>query len=140
MLAADIDDATGEQLGAVAEVLRDAGALDVALLQILMKKGRPGVRVEVLCTPDTVNQLQELLLRESTTIGVRRSAVQRHALPRAFQEVTVDGQVIGLKTVTLPDGSTRTKPEYDDVRRAAAATGRPAAEIAAAALDAANAQ
>lgn len=140
VLAADIDDATGEQLGAVAEVLRHAGALDVTLLHVLMKKGRPGVRVEVLCTPDTADQLQELLLRESTTIGVRRSAVQRHALPRAFQEVTVDGQMIGLKTVTLPDGSTRTKPEYDDVRRAAAATGRPAAEIAAAALDAANAQ
>lgn len=140
VLAADIDDATGEQLAAAAELLRDAGALDVTLLQILMKKGRPGVRVEVLCTPDTADHMQELLLRESTTIGVRRSTVQRHALPRAFREVTVDGQPVGLKTVTLPDGSTRTKPEYDDVRRAAAATGRPAAEIAAAALDAANAR
>jgi uncharacterized protein (DUF111 family) len=129
MLAADLDDATGEQIAAVADHLRDAGALDVTLLQTLMKKGRPGTRIEVLCTPAAADGLEFMLLRESSTIGVRRHVVQRKALPREQREVEVFGQSIGLKVVTLPDGSTRTKPEFEDVHRAAAATGRTIQEI-----------
>jgi len=129
MLAADLDDATGEQIAAVADHLRDAGALDVTLLQTLMKKGRPGTRIEVLCTPAAADGLEFILLRGSSTIGVRRHVVQRTALPRAHREVEVFGQSIGLKVVTLPDGSTRSKPEFEDVHRAAAATGRTIQEI-----------
>jgi uncharacterized protein (DUF111 family) len=117
-------------IGAVADLLRDAGALDVTLLHTVMKKGRPGVRVEVLCRPADCDALEALLLRESTTIGVRRHEVRRTALPRVHREVEVFGQVIGLKVVTLPDGSRRAKPEFDDVRRAAVATGRTLREIA----------
>jgi pyridinium-3,5-bisthiocarboxylic acid mononucleotide nickel chelatase len=140
MLAADLDDVTGEQIAATADTLRDAGALDVTLLQTLMKKGRPGVRVEVLCAAGDADRLQDVLLRESTTIGVRRSSVERHALPRTLHEVTVDGEPVGLKTVTLPDGTTRSKPEFDDLRRAALALGRPVTEIAAQALERARAE
>jgi len=136
VMAADLDDATGEQLGAVADLLRDAGALDVTLLQTVMKKGRPGTRLEVLCAPAQADTLEAILLRESTTIGVRRHTVQRTALPRAHREVEVYGQTVGLKVVTLPDGSSRAKPEFDDVRRAAAATGYSLQEIADAARDA----
>ena len=137
VLAADLDDATGEEIGAVADLLRDSTALDVTLLQTQMKKGRPGVRIEVLCTPADANALAALLLRESTTIGVRRYPVDRVALPRELHEVQVFGQPVGLKVVTLPDGTTRAKPEFDDVRRAAAATGRTLGEVAQAAADAA---
>lgn len=138
VLAADLDDATGEEIGAVADQLRDAGALDVTLLQTLMKKGRPGTRVEVLAATDEADRLEALLLRESSTIGVRRYAVQRRALPRRHVEVQVDGQPIALKVVTLPDGSTRAKPEFDDLRRAAAATGRTVQDLGAAARAAAR--
>lgn len=137
VLAADLDDATGEEIGAVAELLRDSAALDVTLLQTLMKKGRPGVRIEVLCAPAAANSLAALLLRESSTIGVRSYQVDRVALPRELHEVQVFGEPVGLKVVTLPDGSTRAKPEFDDVRRAAAATGRTLAEVSQAAADAA---
>jgi len=130
VLAADVDDATGEQLGAVADLLRDAGALDVTLLHTLMKKGRPGTRLEVLCAPADAAALGAILLREGTTIGVRRQLVQRAALPRAHREVEVFGQRIVLKVVTLPNGNTRAKPEFDDVRRAAAASGKSLQEIA----------
>ena len=130
VLAADLDDSTGEELGAVAELLRDAGALDVTLLHTTMKKGRPGVRIEVLCTPTDAVRLEDLLLRESSTIGVRRYTVERTALPRVAKAVKVDGHDLSVKVVTLPDGSTRAKPESDDVRRVAAATGRPQREIA----------
>ena len=134
MLAADIDDATGEQIAALADLVRAAGALDVTLLATLMKKGRPGTRIEVLCTPADAERLEALLLSESTTIGVRRHPVMRRALLREFQEVTVGGESIRLKVATLPDGRRRAKPEFDDVRRAAERLGRPVNDVAAAAL------
>ncbi len=136
VLAADLDDITGEQLGAVAEQLRDAGALDVTLLPTFMKKGRPGTRIEVLCRPSDADAFEAHLLRESTTIGVRRHDVRRTALPRAQREVEVQGHAIGVKVVTLPDGSTRVKPEFDDVRRAATALGKPLREVSEAAVEA----
>lgn len=130
VLAADLDDSTGEELGAVADLLREAGALDVTLLHTTMKKGRPGVRVEVLADPADAARLEALLLRESSTIGVRRYAVERTALARASRTVKVDGHDVSVKVVTLPDGSTRAKPESDDVKRVAAATGRSQREVA----------
>lgn len=129
VLAADLDDATGEHLGAVADLLRDAGALDVTLLQTIMKKGRPGTRIEVLATAASAGALEDLLLRQSTTIGVRSHRVDRRALPREHRDVEVFGQPVGLKVVTLPDGTRRAKPEFDDVLRASLATGRTLAEI-----------
>ncbi|MHB0962342.1 MAG: nickel pincer cofactor biosynthesis protein LarC [Gemmatimonadaceae bacterium] len=129
LLAADIDDLGGEFVAGAADALRAAGALDVTLVQTLMKKGRPGVRVEVLCALADADRLETLLLSESSSIGVRRVLVSRRALPRREITVTVDGQVIRLKEVTLPDGSTRVKPEWDDVQAAARALGRPAPEV-----------
>jgi hypothetical protein len=129
-LACDMDDLGGEFVAGAADALRTAGALDVTLVQTLMKKGRPGVRVEVLCALADADRLETLLLSESSSIGVRRTLVSRRALPRREVAVTVDGQTIRLKEVTLPDGSTRAKPEWDDVQAAARALGRPATEIA----------
>lgn len=132
-LACDLDDITGELLAGVTDRLRDAGALDVVVLHTTMKKGRPGMRLEVLSTSAEAAALEDLMLQESTSIGVRRSIVERRALAREHREVKVLGQPIGLKVVTLPDGSTRVKPEFDDVARAARATGRPMSEISEAA-------
>lgn len=134
MLAADIDDATGEQIAAFADSLRASGALDVTLLSTVMKKGRPGSRIEVLCSVPEADRLERLLLTESTTIGVRRHSVSRRALPREMREVRVGGEVVRLKVVTLPDGKRRAKPEFDDVRRIAEAQGRPFADVSAEAI------
>ena len=130
VLAADMDDATGEELAGVANALRAAGALDVTLLSILMKKGRPGVRVEALAEAGQVQALEAILLRESTTIGVRSYPVGRRVLPRETVTVDVLGHQVALKVVKLPDGSTRAKAESDDVERVAEATGRTRREIA----------
>lgn len=125
VLAADLDDASGESVAAAAERLRREGALDVVLLPTVMKKGRPGTRVEVLCTPADADRLEALLLTQTSTIGVRRSQWTRTPLPRAVVEVTVLGHAIRCKVVTLPGGSRRGKPESDDVRRVADAIGAP---------------
>lgn len=129
VLAADIDDMTGEYVASAAELLRDAGALDVTLLQTIMKKGRPGVRIEVLCRPADTARLEELLLRESSTIGVRRTSVSRRALPRTAGSIDVFGHAVAVKTVQLPGGGERSKAEYEDVRRVARETGRTTADI-----------
>jgi hypothetical protein len=120
---------TGEYIASAAELLRDAGALDVVLVQTIMKKGRPGVRVEVLCRPADTTRLEEILLRESSTIGVRRTPVNRRALHRTAGVVEVFGHAVSVKTVQLPGGGERAKAEYEDVRRVARETDRPTADI-----------
>lgn len=130
ILAADVDDMTGEESGALADGLRTAGALDVILTATLMKKGRPGSRVEVVARPEQADALEAHLFRHSTTLGVRRSAVSRRALGRREVRVEVLGHQVRIKVATLPDGAERWKPEMDDLRHVANVTGRTVAEVA----------
>ena len=130
VVSADVDDATGEELAAVAQSLRDAGALDVVLIPVLMKKGRPGTRIEALTGPVDSDAIAERLLQDSTTIGVRTQMVFRQMLSRELVTVSVDGHEVRLKVVTLPDGTERSKPEADDVQRVAQLLNRPVREIA----------
>lgn len=129
LLAADVDDMSPEYLAAAADRLRAAGALDVTLQPVVMKKGRPGSRVEVLSSAELADALEELMLIATTTIGVRRTAVTRRALPRRAAVVEVDGHQLRVKLVTRPGGRLTAKPEYDDVVRVAEATGRSVASI-----------
>jgi hypothetical protein len=128
-LACDIDDMSPEYLAAVADRVRGEGALDVTLLAVGMKKGRPGTRVEVLCRRADARRLEEVLLIESTTIGVRERSVRRRALPRECLELSVLGHAIAAKLVRLPNGGQRVKPEFADVERVAQVTGRPLQDI-----------
>ena len=139
-LSSDIDDMSAEYLAAAADELRRAGALDVVLLATTMKRGRPGLRIDVLARAGDADRLEEMLLRETTTIGVRRVEVRRRALPRALRTVQVLGQAIAIKTVRLPDGTTRSKPEFSDVQRVAEQTGRPLRDIFQLAADEAERQ
>lgn len=138
VLTCDVDDMSPEYLAGVVERIRGDGALDVVLLAATMKKGRQGTRVEVLCQPEDADRLEGLLLHETTTIGVRRGDVTRVTLPRRQGEVSVLGHAVRVKIVALPDGGSRTKPEYDDVQRVALATGRRPADIYQLALAAAE--
>jgi pyridinium-3,5-bisthiocarboxylic acid mononucleotide nickel chelatase len=129
LVAADLDDMSPEYLAAVADRARAEGALEAVLVPITMKKGRQGTRIELLCRPRDAERFEALLLRETTTIGVRRTEVSRNVLPREERSIDVLGHVVRLKVVTLPDGARRAKPEFDDVQRAALATGRSAFDI-----------
>jgi uncharacterized protein (TIGR00299 family) protein len=140
VLAADIDDMAGEYLAAAAETLRAAGALDAVLLPTVMKKGRPATRLEVLSRPADADRLESVLLTATTTIGVRRWEIRRRGLTRRERVVVVLGHHVGVKEVTLPGGSVRAKPEFEDVQRVAEATGRPASDIFSLAAEAARRQ
>jgi uncharacterized protein (TIGR00299 family) protein len=139
-LAADIDDMPPEYVAAAADTLRRSGALDVVLLAATMKKGRLGTRIEVLARPADAGRLEHLLLTSTTTIGVRRQLLERRVLPRRQRVVMVLGHRVAVKETTLPNGETRSKPEFDEVLRVAQATGRPAGDIFALTAEAAQAR
>ena len=129
VVAADLDDMSPEYLAAVAERSRVEGALDAVLMPVTMKKGRQGTRIEILCRPEDAPRLEALLLRETSTIGVRRTEASRTVLPREERSTDVLGHSVRVKVVTLPTGERRAKPEFDDVHRVALATGRSAFDI-----------
>jgi hypothetical protein len=135
-LVADLDDVTGESIADAADALRTAGALDVVVVATLMKKGRPGMRLEVLACSADADALESLMLQRTPTIGVRRWDVTRRALAREERVVDVRGQRVRVKVVATPDGTSRAKPEHDDVRAAALALGTSSEHVARLALDA----
>ncbi|CAN5848844.1 nickel pincer cofactor biosynthesis protein LarC [soil metagenome] len=123
LVQADVDDLPPEYAAAAQEQLMASGAADVVLAQVSMKKGRPGLRIEVLTPADRLAEVEKALFLATSTIGLRRWPVQRSVLPRQTVEQSWRGQPIRWKRVTLPDGSRRDKPEYDDVVSAARALG-----------------
>jgi uncharacterized protein (TIGR00299 family) protein len=129
VVQADVDDLPPEYVPAAQEALLGAGALDASVVSIAMKKGRPGTRVEALVGEAELDRVLETLFRATTTIGARYWAVTRPALARAEETRDWKGQSIRMKRVTLPGGTVRSKPEYEDVVRAARALGLTPFEV-----------
>lgn len=134
LLATDIDDMTPEHIAAAADSLRGAGALDVVVSPVYMKKGRIGSRLEVLATPSDAERLEQVVFAETTTLGVRRTSLERTVLAREERRVRLLDHDVRLKVATLPDGQRRVKPELEDLKVIARVSGRPVAELAAMAL------
>jgi uncharacterized protein (TIGR00299 family) protein len=125
VLSANVDDATGEQLAHAVEALLEAGAHDAWLTPVVMKKGRPGSVVNVLCDPARVQALRDVLRESTGTLGVRASFGERWPAARSMESVWVDGQLIRLKV-----SAGRVKAEYEDVARASRRIGLPLREVA----------
>ena len=119
VLETNIDDYQPEFFDFVMERLFAAGARDVYLAPVHMKKNRPGIVVSVLCTPEDREQVAAVLLSETSTIGVRYFPVQRLVLPRVVEEVRTPYGTVRVKIATGPDGHRNVAPEYEDCRRAA---------------------
>jgi hypothetical protein len=125
VLEANIDDSTPQVLGYAMERLLEAGALDVTLEYVLMKKSRPGTLIRVIARPEDREQLAQVLFAETTTLGLRIHSAERRVKARRIQEVdTPHGKV---KIKIAGDGSF--SPEYEDCRTLARATGVPLKEI-----------
>jgi len=129
VLEANIDDTQPQVYAYVCERLFEAGALDVFLQNIVMKKSRPGILLTVLSDGRNFDKISDIIFRETTTIGLRYYPVSRIKLPRSCGKVRVAGETLKIKTVVLPDGSRRSLPEYEDCLRAAKKTGRSLQEI-----------
>lgn len=119
VLEANIDDATGEALGAAMEALLKAGALDVYTTPIGMKNSRPAVMLAVICKPAEVETLQNILFAEGLTFGVRRQVMERTKLKRVFVKVETEFGPISVKTGHLAGRMVAAKPEYADCAAAA---------------------
>jgi pyridinium-3,5-bisthiocarboxylic acid mononucleotide nickel chelatase len=116
LLETNLDNTTGETIGHAVDRLWAAGALDVSLIPIQMKKGRPGVLLSVQARPANSDELEAILFRETPTLGVRRTVVLRTVLRREERIIeTPYGPVTG-KIAFLPDGSQRFTPEYESAR------------------------
>jgi uncharacterized protein (TIGR00299 family) protein len=123
-LECNLDDITGEALAYACEKLLEAGALDAWTSPILMKKGRPGQLLSVLCREDRERDLTELLFLHTTTIGVRVSLHNRQIMTR--REVTLDTAYGAIAAKESRRGEiTRIKPEFDAVKAAAEREGLP---------------
>jgi uncharacterized protein (TIGR00299 family) protein len=125
MLETTVDDVTGETLGHVLGRVMAEGALDAWTVPVTMKKSRPAHVLHVLASPSLANDLADLVLVETGSLGLRSHPVSRRALPRRFETVSVDGCAIRLKI-----GPHGTKPEHDDVAAAAERLGLPLREVA----------
>jgi uncharacterized protein (DUF111 family) len=122
LLETNIDDVNPQVYEHVMNRLFAAGALDVTLMPMHMKKNRPATQLAVLCRPNDVEILVRIILMETTTLGVRRSAIERVSLPRSIETVETRFGSIRMKVARWND-LVRAVPEYDDCKRAAEASG-----------------
>jgi uncharacterized protein (TIGR00299 family) protein len=138
LLATSLDDLLPELVPDVVDACRAAGALDVWIAPVQMKKGRPGVEITAVARPEAEQAVARALLTHTTTLGVRVAHARRYELERAFREVEVDGHRVRVKLGVLDGRVVNAVPEHDDCASVAALTGRPVKQVWADALAAAR--
>jgi uncharacterized protein (TIGR00299 family) protein len=116
VLETNIDDLNPEFYEHVMDRLFAAGALDVFLAPIQMKKNRPATLLRVLCRPEQVKQMTSILFHETSTLGIREHKVDRHALPRTLHTVQTHYGKVQVKVAEFEDGTVKSAPEYEDCR------------------------
>jgi hypothetical protein len=130
VIEAVIDDSNPQVIAYVSEKLLEAGAWDVYRAAVQMKKGRTGVQMTVLCRPDLVPALGDLLFRETTTIGLRWRLENKIALAREFVEVETSWGKVHIKIARLPEGKiANAAPEFEDCRKLAAERAVPLKQV-----------
>ncbi len=116
----DVDDLPPEYVPPLLEAAVAAGAADCTATPVVMKKGRPGVRVEAVVPPSALQAVSAALFHAGSSIGLRHWPVTRQVLPRRTETVEWRGEQVRVKRSSLPGGGERAKPEFEDVARAAA--------------------
>lgn len=121
-LESNIDDCTGETLGYVMELLYEAGAREANYMPVFMKKNRPAWLLTVLCKEEQVSVMEQIIFRETTTIGIRRQEMGRTILKREKRAVTTPLGEVEVKVCTF-DGQEYFYPEYESVKKLCEKTG-----------------
>lgn len=125
----NLDDLVPEHFDYLMEALFEAGALDVSLQHLQMKKNRPGFLVRVLARPMDKDRLARILFAESTAIGVRVSEWDRLVLERTNRRLKTPLGTASVKLIRSPEGGLECSPEYDDCKRLAKKSGLPLREV-----------
>jgi pyridinium-3,5-bisthiocarboxylic acid mononucleotide nickel chelatase len=130
-----IDDSSPQLLAYVSELLLEAGAWDVFRVAVQMKKGRAGVQLTVLCRPDLVPLLRELIFRETTTIGLHWRIENKASLAREFAEAQTAWGPVRIKIARWPSGEVaNAAAEYEDCRALARKHSIPLKQVMQAAM------
>jgi uncharacterized protein (TIGR00299 family) protein len=124
VIEANVDDASPQLIGYAMELLLEAGALDAVIIPAQMKKGRPGVLIQVIAENDKREELAAILFRETTTLGLRFHTAERRVQHREWLQVTTPHGTMRVKT-----GDHGFAPEYEDARKIASASGLPLKQI-----------
>ena len=129
VLETNLDDLPGEIVGYATTQLMAAGALDAFVTPIQMKKNRPGVMVSVICEEAVIPKMEEVLFRETTTLGIRRYPASRHKLRRQAVEVNTTFGTIKGKLGWIEGRPPTFSPEHDDCARVASEKGVALREV-----------
>lgn len=128
VMETNIDDCAGEILGYTEELLFESGALDVFYTPIFMKKNRPAYRLTVVCKEPDIQKLQNIIFRETTTIGIRYRYEYRTELER--EQILIDTKYGALKAKkVVNNGETYIYPEYESVKELAKKNDIPLKEV-----------
>jgi uncharacterized protein (TIGR00299 family) protein len=125
MLEATIDDMQPELYQYIITQLIESGANDVMIIPAILKKGRAGSLLHILCEANDLSRIKETIFRETSTLGVRQWPIERHSLERDFRKVIVRGHEITIKIGLLDNLPINLAPEYEDCKRVAIATDTP---------------
>ena len=130
VIQTSIDDMTGEYLGQEFQTaLMEKGASDFYYEQVLMKKGRPGIVLNVFCPVKRFEEVSDFILENTTTIGLRYYFVNKKKLERTFSKVSFEDGQIQVKKSKTPSGKSKYKPESSDVFKVAKQTGERPLDI-----------
>ncbi len=128
-LECNIDDMNPEFYEHISEKLFKAGASDVFLSNIIMKKGRPGIVLNVICETESADILKNIIFTESTSLGIRTFPFRKDTLSRKFETIQTTYGEVKIKRSFFKEKEVSVKPEYDDCRKIASETGIALKEI-----------
>ena len=134
ILETNIDNITGEVMGHTFNKLLDAGALDVTIIPVIMKKNRPGHLLRVIARPENCNNVAESIIRETGTLGVRiLPYVHRNIVNREFKTIKINinkvDYKVNIKVGKIGDDIINYSPEYEDAKEIADKTGMPLKDV-----------
>lgn len=129
LLECNIDDMNPEYYDHISEKLFRAGASDVYFSNIIMKKGRPGIVLKVICEKGSEEVLRDIIFTDSTSLGIRTFIFRKETLSRQFDRITTSWGEVRIKRSFYKGREVSVKPEYDDCRRISEETGIPVKEI-----------
>jgi uncharacterized protein (TIGR00299 family) protein len=129
IIECNIDDMNPEFYDYIIDSLFSAGAKDVFITPIIMKKSRPAVKLSILCTPDAENRVNEVLFRETSTIGIRKYAIDKTMLERKIEQVSTRFGEVRVKLAFYQGVCIKSKPEYDDCIKIARLKNMPISQV-----------
>lgn len=129
LIQTNLDDMNPEWCSYVMDRLFEAGANDVYWIPIVMKKGRPGFMLNVLCSEERLTEMEDVIFHETTTLGLRYLRADCHRLGRAFVKVDTPWGPITVKTGTYKGELVQAAPEFKECEQAARAHGVALKEV-----------